>query len=110
MKSFVAGPIAYMAIPRPQFSALQQKTFPIYFAMQTALPALLALTYPGSKSTASGLSGTFAKVNRWSVLAPILTIFVFGLANLAFIGPATSRIMQERKRQGNRASLHLEHY
>jgi hypothetical protein len=71
--------------------------------MQTALPVVLALTYPGVKSplgTASGLQGTFAEVNRWSVLLPLATMFVTGLANFAFIGPATTNIMKERKHQG----------
>jgi hypothetical protein len=92
-----------MAIPRPQFSALQTKTFPIYFGLQTALPAILALTYPGGRSpigAPSSLRGTFAEANRWNVLAPILTIFATGLVNLMFVGPATTRIMKERKQQG----------
>lgn len=35
-----------------------------------------------------------------NVLVPILTIFATSLANLLFIGPATTRIMRERKHQG----------
>lgn len=92
-----------MAIPRPQFSALQTKTFPIYFAMQTALPIILALTYPGERppiGAPSSLRGIFAEANRWRVLAPIVTVFATGLVNLVFIGPATTRIMNERKQQG----------
>ena len=64
---------------------------------------LLALTYPGAKTllgTASGLNGTFADVNRWSVLIPIAGMFATGLANMLWIGPATTRIMKERKHQG----------
>ena len=98
--------IAYKALPRPQFSSLQQKIFPVYFGMQTALPVVLALTYPGSKTslgTPSGLGGTFAEGNRWSVLLPLATMFITSLANLAFIGPATTNIMKERKHQGIRS-------
>jgi hypothetical protein len=68
--------------------------------MQTALPAMLALTYPGALGAASSFKGTFAEANRWSVLAPVATIFFAGLANLVFVGPATTSIMKERKHQG----------
>jgi len=102
-QSFIGGIAAYKALPRPQFTALQQKIFPIYFSLQTALPVVLALTYPGSRTglgTASGYQGIFAEPSRGSVLVPLATIFVTGLANLTFIGPATTNIMKERKHQG----------
>jgi hypothetical protein len=102
-KSFVGGIVAFKALPRPQFSSLQQKIFPIYFSLQTALPVVLALTYPGAKapfSTPSSLAGTFAEVNRWSVLAPLATVFVTSLINMVVVGPATTNIMRERKHQG----------
>lgn len=106
-QSFIGGVVAYRALPRPQFSSLQQKIFPIYFSMQTALPAVLALTYPGSKlfGTANSLPGTFTESNRWSVLAPILTIFTTSLLNMVVVGPATTNIMKERKHQGMLFSL-----
>jgi hypothetical protein len=99
----VGGIIAYKALARPQFSQLQRKIFPVYFGIQTALPVVLALTYPGSGTllgAASGFSGVFAEVNGWSVLAPLATIFVTSVANLLFLGPATTRVMRERKVQG----------
>jgi hypothetical protein len=102
-QSFVNGIVAYQALPKPMFSQLQQRIFPVYFTMQAALPAVLALTYPGSRSplgTASSISGVLAESNRYSVLVPLATMFVTGLANLAYIGPATTRIMRERKVQG----------
>ncbi|PSS22392.1 hypothetical protein M430DRAFT_137592 [Amorphotheca resinae ATCC 22711] len=101
-QSFIGGIVAFRTLSRPQFAALQAKIFPIYFGLQTALPAILAVTYPGARSprgTASGLQGTFAEVNRWSVLAPLATMFVAGLANLLVIGPTTTKIMAERKQQ-----------
>ncbi|PQE12941.1 mitochondrial outer membrane protein [Rutstroemia sp. NJR-2017a WRK4] len=104
-QSFINGIVSYKSLPRPQFSVLQQNLFPIYFSLQTALPAVLAITYPGSKTlmgTASGLSGAFAETNRWSVLVPLATMFVTGLANLAVLGPATTKIMKERKHQETR--------
>jgi len=101
-QSFVGGIVAYKALTRPQFSQLQQRIFPIYFSLQTALPAILALTYPGSTilATRNSLSGVVSEGNRWSVLVPIATVFVTGLVNLVAVGPATTNIMKERKHQG----------
>ena len=90
-------------LQRHDFADLQQQIFPIYFSMQTALPAILALTYPSPKAPLgipSGLQGTFAEANRWSVLAPLATMFIAGVANLAFVRPATRRITKKRKLQG----------
>ena len=105
LQSFVGGVVAYKALPRPQFSSLQQAIFPIYFSLQTALPVILALTYPGEKSglnpAASGLGGCLAEKNRTNILVPIVTIFATSLANLLFIGPATTKVMKERKHQGH---------
>ncbi|KAI9757354.1 MAG: hypothetical protein M1835_000657 [Candelina submexicana] len=104
-QSFVGGIVAYKALPRPQFASLQQAIFPIYFSIQTALPVVLALTYPGERSpprsTRSGLAGVLDAKTRWQVLVPILTILSTSLANLAVIGPATTKIMRERKHQGS---------
>lgn len=99
-QSFIGGVLAFKTIPRPQFSALQQKIFPIYFGMQTAVPVFLALTYPSAGSTPSGIQGTLAEPNRWTVLAPLATMFITGVANMAFIRPAIENIMKERKLQG----------
>jgi len=102
-QSFIGGIVAFRALPRPQFSSLQQKIFPIYFTMQTGLPVILALTYPGVRTAlgtaTNGISGTLVEANRWSVLAPLATIFVAGIINMAYVGPATTRIMKERKHQ-----------
>jgi len=72
--------------------------------MQTGLPVLLALTYPGVKTIlgreGSGIGGTLTDVNRWSVLAPLATMFVTGVINMTFVGPMTTSIMKERKHQG----------
>lgn len=88
-QSYIGGVVAYKVLPRPMFSQLQEKIFPIYFGMQTVLPVVLALTYPGPRnplSVPSGIQGAFAEVNRWSVLVPLGTMFLTGLANMFFIG------------------------
>lgn len=108
-QSFIAGPFAYSALPRPQFATLQQKIFPTYFAFQTALPAVLALTWPGDKVAATsqaalrtdtGWRGVFQVANKWDALIPIGLMFGTGLLNLVLLGPATTKVMRERKHQG----------
>jgi hypothetical protein len=69
--------------------------FPVYFAMQAVLPAVLVLTYP-----AGGVAGVLDPVNRWDVLVPLAGVFLCALANLAVVGPATTRVMEERRRLG----------
>lgn len=105
-QTFIGGIVAYRALPRPQFSSLQAAIFPIYFSMQTALPVILALTYPGERTglalRPSGLSGVLDVQNRVHVLTPLLTVFVTGLANAMAVGPATTKIMKERKHQETR--------
>jgi hypothetical protein len=77
--------------------------FPLYFAMQAALPAVLALTYPGSRNpfgAAAGVAGVLDPSNRWSVLVPLAGGFLCAAANLAVVGPATTQVMAERRQQG----------
>ena len=102
LQTFIGGIVSYQALPRPQFSQLQQKLFPVYFGIQTTLPVVLALTYPGSLllGTKSGIAGVLADSSRWSVLVPLATLFGTSLANWTFIGPATTKVMRERKHQG----------
>lgn len=95
--------MAYKTLPRPQFSQLQEKIIPIYVGMQTVLPAVLALTYPGSRNPLgppSGYQGTFTEVNKWSVLVPLGTMFLMGLANMLFIRPKATEIRKLRMLQG----------
>ena len=73
--------------------------------VQTVLPTVLALNYPGSRGTPSSIQGVFAEVNRWSVLVPLGTMFLSGLVNMLYIGPETARVMKLRKHQGNIYSI-----
>lgn len=105
-QSFIAGVTAFRVLPRPQFATLQSALFPIYFAMQSALPVALALTYPAERTaigtTPSGIFGIFEPPNRLHVLTPIAITFFTGLANMLYIGPATTKCMRERKHQETR--------
>lgn len=84
------------------------KIFPAYFVMQTALPVVLALTYPGSVLTgaASGVAGVLQPANRWSVLMPLALALAGGVANLAVVGPATTQCMEDRRVQGEQRHKH----
>lgn len=102
----MAGIVAYNALPRAQFSTLQQATFPYYFAMQTALPILLALTLPAEPTVISTRPGSLAGVldpdNRLHVLTPLAIMLVTALANVAYLGPATTTCLRQRKHHETR--------
>lgn len=108
-QSFVGGVVAYKVLPRPQFARLQQATFPVFFSLQTILPAIMMVTYPGDNIASagrahlrgdSGLAGVFDESNRWTVLAPLATILITSAVNLLLLGPATTKAMKERHHQG----------
>lgn len=92
----------YKSIDKSAFSAAQQGLFPIYFSMQTVLPAVLSLTFPGNTlaGVPSSISGLLDRSNRWSSLAPLATMFLGGLVNLVVLLPATLKVMKERRGQG----------
>ena len=103
-KTFVGGILAFRALPRPQFAALQSAIFPVYFTLQTALPIVSALTFPG-RITASGVGpssivGFVADESRQSTLLPLVTVSVAGLTNLLLLSPLAAKTIQERKHQG----------
>lgn len=101
--TFVNSVIAFKVLPRPQFSTLQASIFPAYFGLQTVLPLVVAVTYPGERTITgvgpSGISGILADGNGVSTLLPIAVSFVSGLTNMLVLRPATARIMEQRKKQ-----------
>lgn len=70
--------------------------------MQTAIPVILALTFPGNAllGVSSGPTGLLETASRWDSLAPIATMFVTGLVNLVVVLPATNKVIKERRGQG----------
>jgi hypothetical protein len=108
-QTFLGGPLAFKALPRPQFSTLQQAIFPPYFTFQAALPVLLALTWPGDKIAQVGVKaitqntgfwGIFSDNSFWTAGVPVAIMFATSAANLFVFGPATTKVMKERKHQG----------
>lgn len=115
-QTFLAGPLAFKALPRPSFSTLQQAIFPPYFTFQSALPILLALTWPGDRIASAGSAtvrkdagfwGTLSENNLLDAGVPVAIMFATSFVNLVALGPMTTRIMRERKHQGMLASSFL---
>lgn len=102
-QTFINGTVLFKVLERPQFGVATSHLFPIYFSLQTALPVVLAITYPGSKNAfgvPSSISGFLDSSNRWSVLVPVTVMFITGLANLVWLLPATTNCLAERRLQG----------
>lgn len=108
-QSFIAGPVAFGAIPRSAFASLQTAVTPIFFAIQSALPVIVAVTWPGTKLASAGSTelrhnagffGLLQPENLWEGAVPIAIMLGTALVNLAFLGPMTTKTMRERKHQG----------
>ncbi|KAI5305515.1 hypothetical protein KEM56_004217 [Ascosphaera pollenicola] len=99
-QSFVASIISFKTLERPTFAKLQNHMFPCYFGMQSALPVVIALTYPGLKTVAHnvspGLAGVFDETVRTNTMIPLATIFVTGVANLFCLMPKAKAVKAER--------------
>ncbi|KAJ2980966.1 hypothetical protein NQ176_g2327 [Zarea fungicola] len=102
--TFVNSPILFKTVERPVFSAVQAKAFPVYFGLQTILPTIMALTFPGSAAlaTGNGISTLLHESNRWGSLVPIATMFVSGALNLLVLMPASREVMKKRQGQAKR--------
>jgi hypothetical protein len=92
----------FKVLERPQFSAAQSALFPVYFGMQSLLPVVMAVTYPGSGGLMggpAGLAGVFDAPNRWTVLVPLALMASSGLLNLVVMLPAVKECMAARRAQ-----------
>ncbi|KAH9828966.1 uncharacterized protein C8Q71DRAFT_799890 [Rhodofomes roseus] len=92
--TFFAGPIAYRALPRHQFGALQHRVFPIYFVQSIVASAvLLVLWVRAHPAVSAHLSPAVADVAQTYTLSSVL---VMQSANHFVAGPLTSKIMFDR--------------
>lgn len=108
-QSFIAGPVAFKAIPRPAFAQLQTAVTPVFFGLQSVLPVLMAVTWPGEKLATVGMAevrrnsgpkGLLQSENIWTALVPMGLMLGTSLVNLLCLGPMTTKVMKERKHQG----------
>lgn len=92
----------FKAVDRASFSAIQQKLFPIYFGLQTVLPGVLALTFPGNTliGLSNGPAGLVSEFARYHSLLPITLMAVTGALNLTVLLPLTMDVMKQRRGQG----------
>ncbi|KAH9982686.1 hypothetical protein BGW80DRAFT_1264519 [Lactifluus volemus] len=93
--TFIGGVLAYKALQRPQFAALQQRSFPIYFQLNTFISAFLLLSwvYNHNSAIAHIAHPTVPDVAQAYALA--LVSFSQAL-NLFWFGPATSKVLATR--------------
>ncbi|RPB21909.1 hypothetical protein L211DRAFT_789661 [Terfezia boudieri ATCC MYA-4762] len=98
-QSFISGPISYSTLPRQQFSHLQARTFPIYFALQTLSAPLLLLTLPrGAQDSLVTLCKPSENPAFNTTVFPILVAFVTSAANMLVVGPMAGRMMEKRRK------------
>ncbi|CAK7263860.1 hypothetical protein SEPCBS119000_000714 [Sporothrix epigloea] len=99
--SFINGIVLFKTLPRPQFAAAQSRLFPIYFGVQSSVPLILAITYPGGgpRNDVAGVTGLLEPSNRWGFLVPIATMCISSFLNLLVVGPATTKCMRDRHAQ-----------
>ena len=50
--------------------------------------------------TSAGYAGLMEDGNLWTALLPVALMFGTSLLNLVVLGPATTKVMRERKHQG----------
>ncbi|KAM5358801.1 hypothetical protein ACJZ2D_014976 [Fusarium nematophilum] len=102
--TFINGIVMIRTVDRPSFSAIQQQLFPIYFGLQTILPGLLLLTFPGNTliGLPNGPLGAVTQFARWHSLFPIALMGAMGAANLTILLPLTTETMKERRGQAKR--------
>ncbi|CAL1696343.1 unnamed protein product [Somion occarium] len=93
--TFIGGVIAFKALPRQQFGALQHRTFPIYFALSISLSSLLlGLWTKGHPSVLEHLKNPqVADVTQAYALAAVI---LSQAANQFIVGPLTSKTMFQR--------------
>lgn len=92
-QTFAMTKLCYLYLPRAQFMTLQRKVFPVYFAIETALAVVTAVTYPG---------GSIIALSSNSVDSALLGIALgTSTLNLLVYGPKTSVALTNRNHAGN---------
>lgn len=91
-QSLVMTKVCYQALPKPAFTTLQKRVFPIYFRGQSLFLVLAALTVPPH--------GPISLVrNKWDWIPFVVAGVTAGL-NLVVYGPRTKQTMIDRIHQG----------
>jgi Domain of unknown function (DUF4149) len=92
--------LCYLHLPRPQFTSLQKKVFPVYFSLQVGLVVLTTVTYP------PGSLFSLLQRGNWSEIVPLALNAAMAALNAWVYGPRTQRVMVERIHQGELLRMH----
>ncbi len=93
--------LCFLYLPRPQFTSLQKKVFPVYFSLQVGLVALTAVTYPPWSLF------SLVQHGHWSAWVPLVANAVMAGLNAWVYGPKTQNIMVERIHQRESMLMHV---
>ncbi|KAH8807452.1 hypothetical protein F5884DRAFT_789278 [Xylogone sp. PMI_703] len=96
-QTFIVTKLCYLYLPRPQFTTLQKRVFPVYFGLELALVVATAVTYP---------SGSLVALRNNTLDSALLGI-TLGMSALNFLiyGPRTTEAMIQRSHQETREQL-----
>ncbi|TFK30397.1 hypothetical protein FA15DRAFT_662353 [Coprinopsis marcescibilis] len=95
--TFFGGIIAFRALPRHQFGALQHKTFPVYFVQSIALSAgLIAIWVSKHPNVLSSLHQP--RLAEVAVVYSLGVVLISQALNFIVVGPMTSKIMFKRQK------------
>lgn len=96
LQSFIMTKLCFRHLPRPQFTNLNKRVFPVYFSLQLGLVLLTAATYPPQSLL------SLVRQGHWSEYVPLaLNVLMAGL-NAGVYGPRTLKLMVERAHQETR--------
>ncbi|KAL1739059.1 hypothetical protein HDZ31DRAFT_69338 [Schizophyllum fasciatum] len=94
---FFGATIAHRALTKPQFAALQHKTWPVYFQLSTVLSAsCIYLLYRNDPNVFDSLLSL--RAGGLLSVGSLLAVFLGQSTNWLVLGPMTSRILYERDR------------
>lgn len=96
--SFVGGPVAFTTLPRQQFGNLMSKVFPVYFGYQATLSALLVGTLAWDHSVVRKHPFDIFDATVYQAFT-LATGALINVVNGLIVGPASTKVMQERHRQ-----------
>ncbi|CAE6525166.1 unnamed protein product [Rhizoctonia solani] len=93
--SFIAGFIAFRAIPRQQFGLLQSRTFPVFFSTSTGVTIVLLGIWTATHNQV--LVDTFDFSSPAVIQAWVLALAAMcNTVNLVYLGPKTTETMFKR--------------
>ncbi|KAI0810419.1 hypothetical protein GGR55DRAFT_679012 [Xylaria sp. FL0064] len=87
-QSFVVTKICFVSLPRPAFTTLQKRLFPIYFRSQSLLLLLTVVTVPSR--------GPLSMIASKAAWIPFAIAGLTATLNCWVYGPRTRQIMLER--------------